>query len=210
MRTPSTGPLRQSEPAHLHRRPTPEPTERLSNCLKLPGNQGAPGPSNPNGYGSKLIHQGTAGYSPCFLLSGFHFGYLVLTHTQIIGPSMLSRYLARIQPAPLSGRCHPPKTPSQAASPSAPGRKVRKRHKRLWVSQNSPLTPPPRNKMRGFLLVFPLGQLRERKKKSQQPSAISAAPHRKAACWRPNPPVPGLEAFLQPGILLRQGSLGPS
>ena len=31
------------------------------------------------GYGSKLNHQGTAGFSHCFLLPGCHFGYLFLT-----------------------------------------------------------------------------------------------------------------------------------
>ena len=44
-----------------------------------------------NGYGSKLNHQGTADFSPCFHLPGFHFGYLCLTHSQITfassGPS---------------------------------------------------------------------------------------------------------------------------
>ena len=34
----------------------------------------------PFGYGSKLNHQGTAGFSPCFHLPGFHFGYIFLTH----------------------------------------------------------------------------------------------------------------------------------
>ena len=32
------------------------------------------------GYGSKLSHQGTAGFGPCFHLPGFHFGYLFLNH----------------------------------------------------------------------------------------------------------------------------------
>ena len=36
-----------------------------------------------SGYGSKLIHQGTADFSPCFHLPGFHFGYLFLTHSQV-------------------------------------------------------------------------------------------------------------------------------
>ena len=39
--------------------------------------------ASPNGYGSKLNHQGTAGFSPCFHLPGFHFGYIFLTHSQI-------------------------------------------------------------------------------------------------------------------------------
>ena len=30
------------------------------------------------GHGSKLSHQGTAGFGPCFCLPGFHFGYLVV------------------------------------------------------------------------------------------------------------------------------------
>ena len=31
------------------------------------------------GCGSKLNHQGTAGFSPSFHLPGFHFGYICLT-----------------------------------------------------------------------------------------------------------------------------------
>ena len=34
------------------------------------------------GYGSKLNHQGTAGFSLWFHLPGLHFGYAVLTHNQ--------------------------------------------------------------------------------------------------------------------------------
>ena len=33
--------------------------------------------------GSKLNHQETAGFSPCFHLPGFHFGYLFLTHSHV-------------------------------------------------------------------------------------------------------------------------------
>lgn len=33
------------------------------------------------GYRSKSNHEGTAGFSPCFRLLGFNFGYLFLTHT---------------------------------------------------------------------------------------------------------------------------------
>ena len=36
------------------------------------------------GMGSKLIHQGKAGSSPCFHLPGFHFGYLFLTRSHIL------------------------------------------------------------------------------------------------------------------------------
>ena len=35
------------------------------------------------GYGSKLHHQGTAGFGPCFHLPGFHFGNLFLTHSPV-------------------------------------------------------------------------------------------------------------------------------
>ena len=38
----------------------------------------------PYGYGSKLSHQGTAGFGPCVHLPGFHFGYLFLTHTHTV------------------------------------------------------------------------------------------------------------------------------
>ena len=34
-------------------------------------------------YGSKLNHQGTAGFGPCFHLPGFHFGYIFLTHSHM-------------------------------------------------------------------------------------------------------------------------------
>ena len=40
-------------------------------------------PNASNGYGSKLYHQGTAGFTPCFHLLGLLFGYLFLTHTQM-------------------------------------------------------------------------------------------------------------------------------
>ena len=35
------------------------------------------------GYGSKLNHQGTAGFCPCFHLPGFHLRYLFLTHSHV-------------------------------------------------------------------------------------------------------------------------------
>ena len=35
-------------------------------------------------YGSKLSHQGTAGFGPCYCLAGFHFGCLFLTHSHLI------------------------------------------------------------------------------------------------------------------------------
>ena len=37
-----------------------------------------------HGYGSKLNHQGTTGFGPCFYLAGFHFGYICLTHSHIV------------------------------------------------------------------------------------------------------------------------------
>ena len=36
-----------------------------------------------HGYGSKLNHQGTAGFSPCYHLPGFHFGYTFLTQSHM-------------------------------------------------------------------------------------------------------------------------------
>ena len=39
--------------------------------------------SGTSGYGSKLNHQGTAGFGPCFPLPGFHLGYRFLTHSQL-------------------------------------------------------------------------------------------------------------------------------
>ena len=38
------------------------------------------------GCGSKLNHQGTTGLSPWFLLPGFYFGYLFLTHSPKASP----------------------------------------------------------------------------------------------------------------------------
>ena len=35
------------------------------------------------GHGSKLNHQGTAGFGPCFHLLGFNLGYLFLTHSHV-------------------------------------------------------------------------------------------------------------------------------
>ena len=40
------------------------------------------------GYGSKLNHQGTAGFGPCFHLSGFHCGHVFLTHSRVVSPLM--------------------------------------------------------------------------------------------------------------------------
>ena len=54
--------------------------ERRARCARdLPGPQ-------TNGYGSKVNHQKTAGFSPCFHLLGFHLGYPFLTQTQRGGP----------------------------------------------------------------------------------------------------------------------------
>ena len=48
----------------------------------------------PAGCGSKLNHQGTAGCSPSFHLPGFHFGYIFLTHSQLVACCNL--WLARM------------------------------------------------------------------------------------------------------------------
>ena len=40
--------------------------------------------AQPNGYGSKLKQQGTAGFSPWFHLLGFQNGYPFLTHSQMV------------------------------------------------------------------------------------------------------------------------------
>ena len=42
------------------------------------------------GYGSKLSHQGTTGFGPCFHLPGFHLGYLSLTTTATLSSIFLS------------------------------------------------------------------------------------------------------------------------
>ena len=52
------------------------------------GGQGAGGTaqggaSAENGYGSKFNHRGTAGFRTGFHLPGFHFGYLLLTHSEM-------------------------------------------------------------------------------------------------------------------------------
>ena len=41
------------------------------------------------GYGSKLSHQGTAYFSPCVSLPGLHFGYIFLTHNQLVWVGVL-------------------------------------------------------------------------------------------------------------------------
>ena len=62
-----------------------------------------------NGCGSKLDHQGTAGFSPCFHLPGFHFGCLFLTHPQM-GMSNLFGWLPFGKPP--SKQALIPSTPS--------------------------------------------------------------------------------------------------
>ena len=37
----------------------------------------------PCSYGSKLTHSGTAGFSPCVHLPGFHFGYIFFAHSHV-------------------------------------------------------------------------------------------------------------------------------
>ena len=49
-------------------------------------------PRPANGYGSKLNHRGIAGFSPCFHLPGFHFGYPFLPHSQISAPKQTRRH----------------------------------------------------------------------------------------------------------------------
>ena len=44
---------------------------------------------DPSGDGSKLSHQGTAGFGPCSYLPKFHLGYVLLTHTQVKIPCSL-------------------------------------------------------------------------------------------------------------------------
>ena len=54
--------------------PPPPPSSKAPNLA----------PKIPSGYGSKLNHQGTTGFSHCFHLPGCHFGVtLCLTHSQI-------------------------------------------------------------------------------------------------------------------------------
>ena len=45
------------------------------------------------GYGSKLNYQGTAGFSPCFCLPGFHFGNLILSHSHNMFSCSMSMYV---------------------------------------------------------------------------------------------------------------------
>ena len=63
--------------AHLH--PLCDASGRMSKALTF----GTSLHKLTGGYGSKLNHQGTAGFSPCFHLPGFHFGYIFLTHSQV-------------------------------------------------------------------------------------------------------------------------------
>ena len=55
-------------------------------CIQLAGFRSLRSPKH--GHGSKLNHQETAGFSPCFHVPGFHFGAtLFLTHSHISGGS---------------------------------------------------------------------------------------------------------------------------
>ena len=54
-----------------------QPTDKALNVgLSLSGHTS-------HGYGSKLSHQGTAGFGPCFHLPWLHLGYLFLTHSHM-------------------------------------------------------------------------------------------------------------------------------
>ena len=53
-------------------------------CGKRPSNTELVDKEHIIGYGSKLHHQGTTGFSPCLHLQGFHFGYLFSTHSHIV------------------------------------------------------------------------------------------------------------------------------
>ena len=44
------------------------------------------------GYGSKLNHPATAGFSPWFHLPGLHLGYLFLSHSHMKGKSLWSAF----------------------------------------------------------------------------------------------------------------------
>ena len=59
-----------------------------------------------NGYGSKLNHQGPAGFGPCFHLPGFHFGYIFLTHSQILCTTFIALCQGRLRIALCQGRCN--------------------------------------------------------------------------------------------------------
>ena len=77
----------------------------------------------PCGYGSKLNHQGTAGFSPCFHLPGY-FGHLFLTHGHVaVGSRMdaVRKEIARCQPQSpksLSGSLPNDRSPKHACSDS--------------------------------------------------------------------------------------------
>ena len=64
----------------------------------------SPSGLGPSGYGSKLNHQGIAGFGPCTHLPGCHFGYPFLTHTHLLpGVPEPVRSVARSLPRPGAG-----------------------------------------------------------------------------------------------------------
>ena len=52
----------------------------------MDGRNPAPFRNAKMGMGQNKSHQGTAGFGPCLHLPGFHFGYLFLTHSQMMMP----------------------------------------------------------------------------------------------------------------------------
>ena len=67
-------------------------------------------------YGSKFNQQRTAGASPCFHLPGFHFGYLFLTRSQVMGIMLWTGILLAVATA----NCVPTKVPFHPAVSAAP------------------------------------------------------------------------------------------
>ena len=63
------------------------------------------------GYGSKFIHQGSAGFSLWFHLPRFHFGHLFLTHSQVVQRMLLAklRLLTLSQAPPTRALAKPPR-----------------------------------------------------------------------------------------------------
>ena len=57
-----------------------------------------------HGHGSKLNHQGTAGFSPCFHLPGFRFGFTFWTHTlRLSDGERFDRFQGKPESKPSSG-----------------------------------------------------------------------------------------------------------
>ena len=93
-------------------------------------------------YGSKLSHWGTADFSLCFHLPGFHFGYLCLTHSHQAFAADLGRGAGAFRSALAAAQ-----PPHSATAPSGRRRRCPQRKHSgaktwLWVENRYPKWNP--------------------------------------------------------------------